>query len=474
MSSPYDDNTDPFDGLDLGTTMPQPVTNPADHLTGGQPASNAPVALTLDPSTQVATVAGDAQTGKPQIGDASHKYQGSANGHDIYELIDAAGNLIHWEVMQGDDSRKIIPGTIQNFGPLFKGSPAPGLGQATNTGLVPTVAETATNIYAGNDAIPQAPKATQVGSANAPASVNLDTKIGAQYKASAALPAVGDPNATSTQTHLVGDPSHKYIGSSNGEDFYELTDAAGRIIHWAVKMGDDSRAVIPGSIAVAGQAPTTNPGAQATSSALNPNTTATNNPNAGTTQTQTNNTGNPTPVHFWVSRQDGKDTWELVDEAGNLIQWEVTAGAPSQAAIASTIRNLGARKPSSNKTQSPPTIAETPTTNTATNTAKVQGDPRHKYVGSSNGRDYYELTDEAGNTIRWAVSMGDDSRKVIDGTMQNLGASSNSTVNPPGSGKTGTTGTTTGTTTTTATTGQQQSTLVVFAGLAAAAFQALK
>lgn len=494
-------NQDQFS--DLGTTSPTtPVTDftqvtqsQADLVFNATTGNPTP----LDSYTQVTTggttiegaspVTMTPNDSKPNIGDSRHKYIGVTNGNDTYRLVDESGNILVWQVKMGDDSRNVIPGTLENHGNQISPGPeqprpAPPLGQPTNTGPAAPVASTATNIFPDEQgSIPQAPPALSVGSVNAPANATFAATVNAQTAASASIAPVTQPSAA-PQGHIIGDSSHKYIGSSGTEDFYELTDSAGHIVHWAVPLGHDSREVIPGSLAYVTK-PAGNPG---NSQVINTGTATNGTP--GSTLTQSNSTGAATSVAYWLSRANGRDTWQMKDEAGNLIQWQTAAGAPYQAAIDSTIVNLGPQPVTATKTQSPAVTNNAPSTDSETNRSTVLGDPSHKFLGSKDGYDWYYLTDEAGNVIRWAVKVGDDSRNIVPGTLQNLGASSNGTVNsptipnqptnpptprtqnPPNRSDTG--GMTPPAVPTTKTAGQQQSTVVVFAGLAAAALNALK
>lgn len=493
-------NQDQFS--DLGTTSPTTpvtdftqVTQSQANLVFNAPSGNPAPLNSYTEVTPLGTITTDGYTPitmtptdtQPNIGDSRHKYIGVTNGNDTYRLVDESGNILVWQVKMGDDSRNVIPGTLENRGNQLSpgpdqprpAPPAPPLGQATNTGGAAPVASTATNIYPDEQgSIPQAPPAMTVGSVNAPANATFAAQVNAQTAASASIAPVTQPSAA-PQGHIIGDSSHRYIGSSKTEDFYELTDAAGNIVHWAVPIGHDSREVIDGSLAYV-KKPGGNPGS---SQVINTGTATNGTP--GSTLTQSNSTGAATSVAYWLSRANGRDTWQMKDEAGNLIQWQTEAGAPYQAAIDSTIANLGPQPVTATKTQSPPVNNNAPSTDAGTNTKTVLGDPSHKFLGSKDGYDWYYLTDEAGNVIRWAVKVGDDSRNIVAGTLQNLGASSNGTVNsptipnqptnpptPPNRSDKGPM--TPPAVPTTKTAGQQQSTVVVFAGLAAAALNALK
>lgn len=57
-----------------------------------------------------------------------------------------------------------------------------------------------------------------------------------------------------------------------------------------------------------------------------------------------------------------------------------------------------------------------------------QSDPRHVYVGRDSRGDVWQLIDEGGNVIEWAVAAGDYSGNVVAGTIRNLKAPSANTI----------------------------------------------
>jgi hypothetical protein len=250
-------------------------------------------------------------------GDPSHKYVGSDSRGDVYQLVDAGGNVIEWAVAPGDDSRNVLPGTIQNIG---------------------------------------APSSMTIAQNYVPPASGVAVSSGPR----------------------IGDASHKYVGSDSRGDVYQLVDAGGNVIEWAVAPGDDSRNVIGSTLRNLG----------APSSA---------------TVAQTYIPPAQTPVPG-----GGKTVTQVIANGGTTLP-PLTATTPA--------RTNGV----------PGSIPQNQSSIPLSGGNPRQGDSRHKYVGRDSRGDVWQIFDGA-NVIEWAVLPGDDSRNALPGTARNLGAPSTATI----------------------------------------------
>lgn len=307
-TDPYVAESDGFPTEEDGPSMTPPDVAPPDFI----PAAPA----TLPPTNYQADTM---NTENPTQGDPAHKYVGRDSRGDVWQLFDPAQNrVLEWAVNPGEDSRNILTGTLRDIG-------AP-------SGM--TVAQAGGTVNA---------------SAAIPTTTNQDTSAPAQ---STNLPTSAPATALS---RIVGDSRHKYVGTDSRGDVYQLYDpSSDRVLEWAVKINDDSRNMIAGSLRDLGapssattaqrtdyQAPTTNNS--------NPSTTPSNaTPGAVKTNQNTQTTaggGQPRPTdarHKYVGRlSNGNDVWQLFD-GSNIIEWQTLGGDESGNFIRETIKNLGA------------------------------------------------------------------------------------------------------------------------------------
>ena len=188
--------------VDSGGNVMEWATSPGDPsgyaITGSVrnlgPASSM---TTAQPPATVATPTGDKIPD-----DASHRYVGTDANGDMYELTDAGGRIMRWYVRINDDSRNMIPGSASVVNPA-----------GSNVGAVK----------------PPTPTITPAGDGGAVAIVKSQNNPGAGDK-------------------IPDDPTHTYVGTDGGGDYYRLTDAGGNWITWQVKVNDDSRNVIAGTV----------------------------------------------------------------------------------------------------------------------------------------------------------------------------------------------------------------------------------
>lgn len=318
-----------------------------------------------------------------------HTYEGTdANGNDVYSLVDEAGNTVVWSVASGDDSRAVIADTLAYRNP----EPAAQPEEPTEPPPLPEVPQNVPQ------PIPLGPTVNPPPVDNSDNQDNTDDTNDTPYIPYYA-PVINDTPIFSSPSLEITPPAnpainsmnsngHKYEGKdSNGNDVYSLIDEAGNVVSWSVKAGDDSRAVIDGTIgyrAAQTVAPTPDPVA----------------------------TTSGDPSHHYIGKDsNGNDVYQLVDEAGNLVQWSVKPGDDSRNAIDGTV-NYPTTKTQQPNTVNPPTQTQTGPANTA------PAEPTHVFIGHDiNGNDVYQLIDEAGNTVQWVAKHGDDSNNAIAGTI---------------------------------------------------------
>lgn len=163
------------------------------------------------------------------------------------------------------------------------------------------------------------------------------------------------------------------------------------------------------------------------------------------------------PTHRLVGRDSqGNNVYQLTDEGGHLIQWSVIPGNDSRAAINGTVRQVTGpnSQPSLIVSKALNANTGTDTTNVISITDKTNAggvsqvssrfDPTHIFVGNdANGNDVFQLIDEGGNLVEWAVKHGDDSRASIQSTVHYVTQGAPSIVVKTvakGASRTGTTG----------------------------------
>lgn len=267
------------------------------------------------------------------IGDTAHKYVGTDGRGDVYQLYDAAsGNVLEWAVKVNDDSRNIIPGSLRNLGAPSRATVAQApAGNATlNTGTP------------GNQATPTA----------------------GNQLASAAARTGGTPLAANANAFagVIGDSSHKYVGTDSRGDVYQLYDAAGnRVLEWAVAVNADSRDIIPGTLrdlgppsgatiaqrtnaSTAGSTGSAVPGNISGSTAFSGVPGSYQGDTGGTTQAGTGQPRQADTRHKYVGRDSRGDVWQIFDGT-NVIEWAVKAGDLSSNIIPGSGRNLGPPSP---------------------------------------------------------------------------------------------------------------------------------
>lgn len=197
---------------------------------------------------------------------------------------------------------------------------------------------------------------------------------------------------------IIGDPSHVFVRSDVTSDYYKMIDESGRLLNWAVNQGDDSRNIV-GAVEVI-QNPTTltiqGPPAGSTSSGVIVGPVA--NPGATVAQTNLGNIGAAT---------------------------NAPVSGVASTALPNAVSTTGAATNTIAATLSPQSAATTSAANVTT--ARIAGDSSHKYVGTDARGDVYQLFDGV-NVIEWAVKVNDDSRNVLAGTVRNLGAPSKMTI----------------------------------------------
>jgi transposase len=420
-----------------------------------------------------------------------------------YQMLDDAGNLLRWQVRTGDPYQSAIPGTLQNLGAASNA--------ATLTPTAPTTSapDNPANVYANPLATtPEEMAALSVG--NLPKAADSDF-----YN----LP-TGQTSVGTTISRNTMDPRIKYAGSQGDRDFYTLVDESGNLISWQVAIGDDPRAVIEGTLvnrgpSIGDPAYTTPPPVTMTPPvAVGPTQTAEpiapQQPMGGIIYTPASQRMVASSSHVYEGSFNGvRDFYSMIDEAGNKITWAVPFNGDSRDIIPGTLQNEGGALPTSSdkttvdSTKLPTVVPATKQADTskmtttgigstaagsnatngvpgsvltANNTVSTgqpaSATPSARKVGTSGGRDTYQLIDEGGSLIQWQVAAGASFQDAIAGTIQNLGTPSPAAataINTPSASATGSK-----TAITTAATGDTKSTLVVLAGLAAAVLNVIK
>lgn len=208
-----------------------------------------------------------------------------SSNNDVYRMSDENGRILEWVVIRGDDSRNILPGTLMAY-----------------TGQITRVV-------------------TQ----------NIESTSVTPVPVSPTLPA----------TETANEFGHVYLGrNSDGNDVYGITDEAGQVKHWQVSPGDDSRAMIPGTlidssgakaIGTGGESqPVTNPVSVPTGTPATPDTTRATSVATGTSAS---------PDHVLVGKDvSGNNVFRLVDEAGTTLEWAVKPGDDSRNPIPGTMK----------------------------------------------------------------------------------------------------------------------------------------
>lgn len=416
------------------------------------------------------------------IGDNAHKYVGTDDRGDVYQLYDAENNrVLEWAVAVNADSRAIIPGTLRDLGKPSSMTVAQG---PTPPAPTSTTVSTSEPVQTTVPAV-QSP----TGVPGAVTLVNYQVATDATNPTAAAATATTTTAQPTTRTAAVeqiveaetepdqgqimnedfppvqGDPAHKYVGQDERGQVWQTFDAAqNRVLEWAVAPGNDSRNIIGGSLRDLG-APSSMTIAQAPAgSTLNAPTstaipTTTNRDTSAPAQATTLPTSAPAAAvsrivgdarHKYVGTDNRGDVYQLYDPAGDrVLEWAVAVNDDSRNVISGSLRDLGA--PSSMTTAqrsdytAPTTNNSNPSnapgnatpgavqTNQNTQTTAGAGQPRqsdarHKYVGRlPGGNDVWQLFDGV-NVIEWQVKGGDESGNIISGTARNLGAPSSMTV----------------------------------------------
>ena len=318
----------------------------------------------------------------PNQGDPSHTFVSSDAEFDFWKMYGTDGILYSWKVRRGADSRDVF-GTITNNGTPNR--------------------ETAT--------------------------------VQAPFR------------GTNAEGHV-------YVGTDSRGDVWQFFDGS-RVLEWAVKVNDDSRNVIAGTLRDLG-GPVAGPNgtiAQATASTAQPNAVT---PNPVTAAA-------PQPAaagHVYVGTDSRGDVWQFFD-GSRVLEWAVKVNDDSRNVIAGTLRDLGAPVAGPNGTiaqrpatggpgtggggpngtapKAPPVTTAPSTTTPSTTAPRVVvpavrpadagpvSDPRHKYVGRDTRGDVWQLFD-GNRVIEWAVNVGNPSAAVLPNSYRDLGAPSAGTV----------------------------------------------
>lgn len=356
----------------------QPITPTVAPVTPVVPQINPPIISLIEivPPVIVTPVTPPQVSTSNVMNENGHQFIGQdQNGNDVYQLVDEGGTTVRWTVAGGDDSRTVIPGTISTV-PV---APPPAPGQVTP----------------GQPAVPAV--------------------------------VVAPPPVVSSAFN----PTHRFVGKdASGNDVFQLINESGQTVEWKVRAGDDSRNMLPGSVSLVS-------GNEATPSRVTtPVVTAP--PIVNTTGATAD------PTHRLVGTDNaGNQVYRLTDEGGNVVQWTVKRGDDSRNAIPGTMQYVSGsyNQPTTVANGNTPAVTQggpvarggpgtggTGTTSTQTTTA---GNPTHLFVGRDRyGNDVYQLTDEGGNLVEWAVKHGDDSRTAIAGTVKYVNAGSPSQVDP--------------------------------------------
>jgi hypothetical protein len=320
----------------------------------------------VDPSSPAKVL--DSDPIAPNRSDPAHVYVGRDGRGDVWQLVDAGGNVIEWATVAGAPSGNVIPGSVANLG--------------------------------------------------APSSMSV----------------AQGPTAPAAATPAPGDPSHKYVGSQNGNDIWQMVDGAGRTIQWAVRINDDSRNMLPNSASVTQPAGSSAPNYTAAGVVtMQPVNVTPGTPGGGPATTPT-----ASPVHKYQGSDGKNDFYSLVDEGGKMISWAVPIGADSRAVTPGTLRQgLPVSIKQTYTTPGPDSgmgipgsveINNGPGPYTGTAGPPKQSNPLHVYVGRDSRGDVWQLIDEGGIVIEWAVAAGDESSNAIAGSARSLGPPSSMTV----------------------------------------------
>jgi hypothetical protein len=293
----------------------------------------------------------------------------------------------------GNDS---APGAGLGYGPgyttgLWLGPVATGAPGATN---VPPASDSAAGFGTGTDPVavfndgglnpqPGAGGWVVTGPATPP-------DISAGNSGGSITPPVTAPNNGGNSTpqdgvsldfdHVPDAPGHKYVGTQGNYDLWQLLDPAGTLLGWSVIIGHDSREIVPGTLHII-------------------------------------STGNATTATGAQINASGSPTGGV---GGGGVGGGVagTATTPGSSAATGTIQptnsgatNTGLPTPGSNTNPTP------------TAGLHIQGNVRHKYIGSTGGYDIWQLVDEDNNIVEWASLMGRSSLEVVPGSSHYVTAS---------------------------------------------------
>ena len=349
------------------------------------------------------------------IGDNAHKYVGTDDRGDVYQLYDAANNrVLEWAVPVNADSRAIIPGTLRDLGKPSSMTVAQG----------PTP--------------PAAP----------PAATNPTQNPGEEI-------AIGNRTATSNEVTLVPvtTANNQQLATVPGQGIPAVQSPTGvpgavTVVNYQVATDATSPAATTATATTATAQPTT----RTTTSAAEQIVEADTEPDQGEIMNEDFPPVQGDPAHKYVGQDERGQVWQTYDGAQNrVLEWAVAPGSDSRNIIGGSLRDLGApsamtiaqapagstlNAPTStaiptttNRDTSAPAQATTlPTSAPAAAVSRIVGDARHKYVGTDNRGDVYQLYDPAGDRVlEWAVAVNDDSRNVISGSLRDLGAPSSMT-----------------------------------------------
>lgn len=351
------------------------------------------------------------------IGDNAHKYVGTDDRGDVYQLYDAANNrVLEWAVPVNADSRAIIPGTLRDLGKPSSMTVAQG----------PT---------------PPAPTSTAVS-----------TSEPVQTTVPAVQSPTGVPGAVTVVNYQVAtDATSPAATQTNNDPFAGMTPAA--IATQRAYMGlpavQSSAATSAATATTATAQPTTR---TATAAAAEQIVEADTEPDQGEIMNEDFPPVQGDPAHKYVGQDERGQVWQTYDAAQNrVLEWAVAPGSDSRNIIGGSLRDLGApsamtiAQAPAGSTLNAPTSTAIPTTNNGDTSAPAQstnlptsapaaavsrivGDARHKYVGTDGRGDVYQVYDPAGDRVlEWAVAVNDDSRNVIAGSLRDLGAPSSAT-----------------------------------------------
>jgi hypothetical protein len=190
---------------DLGA----PVAGPNGTIAQATASTALPNAVTPNPVPRT----------PPQAAAAGHVYVGTDSRGDVWQFFDGS-RVLEWAVNVNDDSRNVIAGTLRDLG-------APVAGPNGTIAQKPATGGPGTGGGGPNGTGAKAP----------PVSVAPGTTTTAGGVVGGVRPADAGP---------VSDPRHKYVGRDTRGDVWQLFDGS-RVLEWAVKVGDASAAVLPGT-----------------------------------------------------------------------------------------------------------------------------------------------------------------------------------------------------------------------------------